>query len=212
MPEEKIPGAPMPEKIPVAPMPEKIPVTSPIEKEATNDFEEEEHVAVMPPPAYGASVDEAMKAFGDGEVLHIDEATNKRLLRRIDLHIMPLMCIVYGLNYLDKTTLSYANVMGLKKDLKLKGDDYQWLGSMFYFGYLAWEYPTNRLLQRLPLAKYSSFNIIIWGGVLCCMAAVKNFSGAVAVRFFLGVFESAVTPGFALFSSQWYTKKSREPE
>ncbi len=41
------------------------------------------------------------------------------------------------------------------------------------------------------------------------MAAVKNFSGAIAVRFFLGVFEAAVTPGFALFSSQWYTKKEQ---
>ena len=41
------------------------------------------------------------------------------------------------------------------------------------------------------------------------MGAVTSFSGAVAVRFFLGVFESAVTPGFALFTSQWYTKKEQ---
>ena len=41
------------------------------------------------------------------------------------------------------------------------------------------------------------------------MGAVKSFSGAVAVRFFLGVFEAAVTPGFALFTSQWYTKKEQ---
>lgn len=24
--------------------------------------------------------------------------------------------------------------MGMKKDINLTGDDYQWLGSMFYFG------------------------------------------------------------------------------
>jgi ACS family allantoate permease-like MFS transporter len=41
------------------------------------------------------------------------------------------------------------------------------------------------------------------------MAAVSNFAGAVAVRFFLGVFEAAVTPGFALFTSQWYTRKEQ---
>ena len=41
------------------------------------------------------------------------------------------------------------------------------------------------------------------------MAGVKNYSGALAVRFFLGVFEAAVTPGFALFTSQWYTKKEQ---
>lgn len=105
------------------------------------------------------------------------------------------MCVVYGLNYLDKTTISYASVMGIQEDIGLVGDNYQWLGSMFYFGYLAWEYPTNRLLQRLPLAKYSSLNIIAWGGTLACFAAVNNFAGAVAVRFFLGVTEAAVTPG-----------------
>jgi MFS transporter, ACS family, allantoate permease len=83
--------------------------------------------------------DEAMKAFESGEIIEIDDAANKRLLRIIDRNLMPLMCVVYGLNYLDKTTLSYASVMGIKKDIHLKGDDYQWLGSMFYFGYLAWE-------------------------------------------------------------------------
>ena len=33
-----------------------------------------------------------------------------------------------------ETTLSYASVMGIKKDIGLVNDDYQWLGSMFYFG------------------------------------------------------------------------------
>jgi MFS family permease len=49
----------------------------------------------------------------------------------------------------------------------------------------------------------------MWGLVLSCFAAVENYSGALAIRFFLGVFESAVTPGFALFTSQWYTKKEQ---
>ncbi|KAK8206625.1 Allantoate permease [Zalaria obscura] len=155
--------------------------------------------------------DEAMKAFigREGTVIELDEATNKRLLRRIDWNLMPIMCVVYGLNYLDKTTISYASIMGIKTDIGLVNDDYQWLGSMFYFGYLAWEYPTNRLLQRLPLGKYSAINIMLWGATLSCFAAVNNYSGAIAVRFFLGVFESAVTPGFALFTSQWYTKKEQ---
>ena len=69
-------------------------------------------------------------------------------------------------------------------------------------GYLAWEYPTNRLLQRLPLGKYSAICIIIWGLILSCFAAVHNYLGAIFIRLGLGVFESAVTPGFALLTSQ----------
>jgi hypothetical protein len=53
-----------------------------------------------------------------------------------------MLCVVYGLNYLDKTTLSYASIMGLQTDIGLHGTNYQWLGSMFYIGYIAWEYPT----------------------------------------------------------------------
>ncbi|KNG44325.1 membrane transporter [Stemphylium lycopersici] len=151
--------------------------------------------------------DAAMKAFEgmEGQVVELTEEKSKALLRKIDWHLMP-------------TTLSYASVMGLKlppssdplnSGIGLTGNEYSWLGSMFYFGYIAWEYPTTRLLQVLPLGKYSAFNIIMWGVVLACFAAVENYAGAIAIRFFLGVFESAVTPGFALFTSQWYTKKEQ---
>jgi MFS transporter, ACS family, allantoate permease len=107
--------------------------------------------------------------------------------------------------------------MGLRKDLSLTGNDYQWLASIFYFGsstvlclvltddlsgYLVWEYPSNRLMQRLPLAKYSAFCIIACGAVQCCFAAMNNFRSAAALRFLLGVFESAVAPGFALITSR----------
>ncbi|KAI1093186.1 major facilitator superfamily transporter allantoate [Rostrohypoxylon terebratum] len=152
--------------------------------------------------------DEAFQLVS-GEAITLNPEDEKKLLRKIDFHLMPLLCIIYGLNYLDKTTLSYASIMGIKKDLNLQGQDYSWIASVFYFGYLFWEWPTNRLLQRLPLAKYSAFNVIMWGLTLCCLAAVKNFAGAMTVRVFLGVFEAAVSPGFALFTSQWYTKKEQ---
>ncbi|KAI0179136.1 major facilitator superfamily transporter allantoate [Hypoxylon sp. FL1284] len=164
--------------------------------------------AGVTPHVDNSDPDEALKLV-TGETVVLTAEDEKKLLRKIDLHLMPLLCIIYGLNYLDKTTLSYASVMGIKTDLNLVGQDYSWIASVFYFGYLFWEWPTNRLLQRLPLAKYSAFNIILWGLTLCCMAAVKNFGGAIAVRIFLGAFEAAVSPGFALFTSQWYTKKEQ---
>ncbi|KAJ5692669.1 hypothetical protein N7462_002092 [Penicillium macrosclerotiorum] len=156
---------------------------------------------------YTKEDDEAMIALAnyDGRPLILDEATNRRLLRSIDWHLMPILCCVFGLNYLDKTTLSYASIMGIKHDLHLEGDEYQWLGSIFYIGWLAWEYPTNRLLQRLPLAKYSAFCVFTWGAILALFSLVSNFHGAVAIRFLLGVFEAASMPAFALLSSQWYT-------
>ncbi|KAH6664501.1 MFS allantoate transporter-like protein [Halenospora varia] len=152
--------------------------------------------------------DKALQAFEghEGEEIILTPEIEKKLLRKIDLNIMPMLCTVYALNYLDKVTLSYASVMGIQKAIHLTSDNYQWLGSMFYIGYLFWEFPTARLLQRFPLGKWSGINVVLWGVAVSCMAATTNFKGAVAVRFFMGVFEAAVTPGFALFTSQWYTR------
>jgi ACS family allantoate permease-like MFS transporter len=118
------------------------------------DVEKSKHVGpTLEKHAHDA--DEAMKAFDEmqGEAIELDESTNRRLLRTIDWHLMPIMCCVYGMNYLDsmfravptlytgddtnqqvETTLSYASIMGIKEDLNLVGDQYQWLGSLFYFG------------------------------------------------------------------------------
>ena len=156
--------------------------------------------------------DEALRMtreYGDEEPVTIDKETHRRLLRQIDRNLLPVMCIVYGLNYLDKTTISYASIMGLEEELGLTKNNYQWLGSIFYFGYLGFEYPTSRLLQRLPLAKYLGANIVLWGLLLACTAACTNFGSIAAVRFILGMLEASVTPGFVLFTSQWYTKKEQ---
>lgn len=79
---------------------------------------------------HSGDADEALKAFqqAEGDMIVLDEETNRRLLRKIDWNLMPMMCAVYMLNFLDKTTISYASVMGLKTDLGLTGTDYSWLG------------------------------------------------------------------------------------
>ena len=49
-------------------------------------------------------------------------------------------------------------------------------------GYLVGQWPTNWLLQRLPLAKYTAANIIVWGVVLACTAVTTDFKGLMVVR------------------------------
>ena len=66
------------------------------------DIEKSKHVdPTMEKHAHDA--DEAMKAVDEmrGEALELDEPTNRRLLRIIDWHMMPIMCVIYGMNYLD---------------------------------------------------------------------------------------------------------------
>ena len=75
------------------------------------------------------------------------KALAKRVLRKIDLRILVIMFVTYNLNFMDKTILSSAAVFGLEKDNHLVGKQYSWVGSIFYFGYLFFEYPTTILIQ-----------------------------------------------------------------
>ncbi|KAF3004411.1 hypothetical protein E8E13_010264 [Curvularia kusanoi] len=140
-----------------------------------------------------------------------DDAVNDDKLRwKIDMRLMPLVCITYMLQSIDKTTLSYAAVFNLREETHLVGTEYSWLGSLFYLGYLFWEYPTSLMLQRFPVAKFMSATVIVWGVVLMCHASANDFAGLAAARTFLGMFEASINPGTMVIFSMWY-KRSEQP-
>ncbi|GJC85488.1 putative transporter C757.13 [Colletotrichum liriopes] len=139
----------------------------------------------------------------------IDQAEEKRLLRKLDMRILPLLGICYFFYYVDKTTLSYAAIFGLKEGLDLKGEEYSWLSSSFYFGWLIWAIPSNLIMQRCQPAWYLSFNIFMWGALLMAQAAAQNFGGLLALRVLSGSFEAIADPAFMLITSMYYTRSEQ---
>lgn len=78
-----------------------------------------------------------------------------------------------------------------------------------YIAVLLVEYPTNWIIQRVPIAKYLSVNIILWGMVLALHAAAKNFTTLLVCRTFLGIFEAVCQPSFLIMSSLWYKREEQ---
>ena len=126
----------------------------------------------------GAERDTALDLFNDPNELYepVDPAEARRLLWKIDFMILPYLAVCYAFFYIDKvvgiftfasstetnwlifffssqTTLSYAAIFGIVEDLDLHGTQYSWLSSIFYFGFLAWAFPTNFMLQRFPIGR-----------------------------------------------------------
>lgn len=100
--------------------------------------------------------DTAMLLIADlDRVNHVvDPVEAKKLQRKIDFMILPYLAVCYAFFYIDKTTLSYAAIFNIREDLNLKGTQYNWLSSIFYFGFLAWAFPTNFLMQKLPVGRH----------------------------------------------------------
>ncbi|KAI6279110.1 hypothetical protein MCOR27_004521 [Pyricularia oryzae] len=156
--------------------------------------------------------DAALQFLNNGTATVMTEADEKRLLRKIDRTIMPLMFACYFLQYLDKTlTVNYANVMGLQKDTGINTDQYSQLALIFYVSYLVFEFPTGYLMQRLPTSKYLGFNVCAWGMMVACTAAANSWAGLVTLRVLLGCFEAVVAPSLILITTMWYRKSEQPP-
>jgi MFS family permease len=95
-------------------------------------------------------------------------------------------------------------VFGLTEDNHLVGTQYSWVSSIFYFGYLLYEYPTTILIQRLRVSKYLTVVTFLWGAVVAVTAACSSFGGLATCRFLLGVAEATISPAFVYITSMWY--------
>ncbi|RMZ21634.1 hypothetical protein D0859_14358 [Hortaea werneckii] len=119
--------------------------------------------------------------------------------------------VTYFLQALDKGTMSFTSIMGIREDTNLQGQEYSWLTTCIYIAILIVEYPINRLVQILPIGKFLGTAIIGWGSILCLHAACHNFKGLVTVRTLLGIFEAVCQPTFLVMSGMWY-KRSEQAE
>lgn len=142
--------------------------------------------------------------------LEVTPAENRKVLLKIDLFLMPLMFGCYLLQTLDKGALSNATMMDIREDTGLHGKQYSWVVSVFYFGYLGWSFPSAYLMNKFPIGKYVGVTVMLWAVTVMCMAACRNYGDLVAVRFFLGVTESAVAPAFTVITSLYY-KRNEQP-
>ncbi|EPQ57979.1 MFS general substrate transporter [Gloeophyllum trabeum ATCC 11539] len=158
------------------------------------------------PIAVDASEADAAAQLVAGKDVTLDPQEALRLRRKIDWHLLPLMCILYLMQFADKTTLGQSAVLGILPGAHLNQNQFNWLGTIFYLSYLAFEWPQNLALQRFPVGKWMSINIFIWAIALCSHAACKSFGALFAVRFIMGMAEGAITPGFMIVTSMFYTR------
>lgn len=105
-----------------ASIPEKATASSPHPSTSTNT-ESLEGIS----PASSTHVDDSYDIFKNARDLDVDPAEAKRVLRKIDYRIVPILFVTYMLQYLDKNSINFSSVYGLKQGTHLHGQDYSWL-------------------------------------------------------------------------------------
>ncbi|KAM3163928.1 putative Allantoate permease [Lachancea thermotolerans] len=158
------------------------------------------------------NVDDAMRLALESKDLEITPEEDRRLVRKIDLYMFPLLCLLYAIQFMDKISNGSAAIMGLREDLKMHGDQYSWVGSAFYFGYLFFNLGPGQLIFQKTrwLAKTLGVFVVIWGMFLALHAAPSvNYASFIFLRVLLGCAESMVTPCFTIITSQYWKKEEQ---
>ncbi|KAH7361857.1 major facilitator superfamily domain-containing protein [Plectosphaerella cucumerina] len=144
-----------------------------------------------------------------GTRIKITAEDDARVLRRIDMVVMPLMLAVYFLQGLDKATIAYSSIFGLIEDTNLKGDQFSWLGSIVYVAQLIAQFPLAWLLVKLPIGRFTGCMVCFWGLTLTLMAAAHTFRSLLVARFFLGAFEASIAPSFVAITSMFWRRREQ---
>ncbi|CAG8465060.1 16277_t:CDS:2 [Acaulospora colombiana] len=131
----------------------------------------------------------------------------KRLLRKIDVRLMPITILTFFVACLDRSNIGNARLGGLEKDLGLSSGQYQIALAVFFIGEVVMKIPSNMVLHKFAPSKWIPFIMIVWSAVTCCMAVIQDYKDLIVTRVLLGITEAGLAPGIIYLLSMWYSPK-----
>ncbi|KAJ7676529.1 major facilitator superfamily domain-containing protein [Mycena polygramma] len=166
------------------------------------------------------------KHQGEPEVLNaplqleVDPASEQRLVRKLDLRLLPCLALTYLLAFIDRTNAGNARVAGLPSELGLGNWGFN-IGTCLYYvmvrpvslfqgaehspQLIVCEIPAVMLVRKfgnrlVPLA------VVTFGIITIGTGFIHNRSSFYAVKSLLGIAESFVLPGNSYIITQFYRR------
>jgi MFS transporter, ACS family, tartrate transporter len=122
--------------------------------------------------------------------------------------LFPFMLLII-FSSLDRVNISIAAIGSMNTDLGLTPETYGFAASIFFFGYLLFQFPSAALHKWLGTRAWLVSIIVFWGVCAASMAFVESAKGLYVLRFLLGVGEAGLTPGIVLYCNRWMPKQFR---
>ncbi|KAF0321813.1 major facilitator superfamily transporter [Colletotrichum asianum] len=147
--------------------------------------------------------------------LSSDKDMERRIVRTIDIRLMPFTALIYLLCYLDRSNIGNAKILNSSTGDSLLDStgmtNYQYTIALMVFlvSYTVFEAPSNLALKVFSPNKWLGFLIIGFGSFCTGIGGANSFASVTVLRFFLGAFESGVFAGMIFYMSFWYRPEER---
>ncbi|MFJ9089563.1 MFS transporter [Streptomyces sp. NPDC102384] len=137
------------------------------------------------------------------------EALVASAVRQATRRLLPLLVLLYFVNYLDRVNIAFAGPNGMNSELGLTSTLFGVAAGVFFAGYLLLEVPSNLALHRFGARRWIARILITWGVVATAMAYVPDPTTLIVLRFLLGVAEAGFFPGIILYLTYWFPAAHR---
>ncbi|KAK2054896.1 major facilitator superfamily transporter [Colletotrichum caudatum] len=136
----------------------------------------------------------------------VDAAAEKRIVRKLDMHIIPLVMLLYLFSFLDRVNIGNARLYNLERDLGLQGNQFQVAVSILFVTYIVFEVPSNLVLKLFTPRRWIAFITVSWGVIATLTGLVDSYGALVACRLLLGAVEAGLFPGLNVYLTFFYSK------
>ncbi|KAM0717210.1 hypothetical protein Q7P37_007062 [Cladosporium fusiforme] len=135
-----------------------------------------------------------------------DPKETKRILRKVDVRLIPVLALLYLLAFLDRSNIANARVAGMNDELGLTGSQYNMALTVFFFPYAIFEVPSNIVLKLMRPSIWISILMVAWGIVMTLQGIVETYEHLIVTRVLLGLFESGFFPAATFLITCWYCR------
>ena len=145
-------------------------------------------------------------AAATSDPFNIDPKAERSLVWKFDLRLLPVLSVMYLFNSLDKSNLGNAKTNGLERSLNLQGNDYNILLSVFFIPYVLTAPFLGIVGKKYGPSRVLPCMMFCFGTATLLVVATHNFSGLFALRWFLGMAESAFFPLVIYYQTMFYRR------
>ncbi|EXJ91135.1 hypothetical protein A1O1_04244 [Capronia coronata CBS 617.96] len=130
-----------------------------------------------------------------------------RARAKVDRSVLVLLSLGLLVFQLDRMNLASALTGGFAKAIKINQSTINLGNQLMFLFIVVFEIPANLILQKLGPRKWISAQVIVFGFVATLQVFIRDRTGFLVSRSFLGFAEAGYIPGAAYTLSTWYTRK-----
>ncbi|KJX95512.1 hypothetical protein TI39_contig4107g00003, partial [Zymoseptoria brevis] len=145
----------------------------------------------------------------DGDFFdHFPEEKHKKMIRKIDIRLVPVLALLYLAAYIDRANIGNAKIESMNEDLGLDGIQYNIALSIFFHPYILLQVPSNVPIKKFKRPSTSIGILVVSQGIIMtCTGVVKDSTGLMVCRVFLRIAEAGFFPGAVYLITRWYAQR-----